>query len=242
MTDPGRQRDRNEDAFWVPGEAWPPLDQLATKGALCLAIDGMGGHRAGDVASRMATDHIPRAYYADPDPDRAAALRRAVEGANAQIFQAAQESPSQGNMGATLVAAVVSGRQLIVAHAGDSRAYLLRGRRIHRLTEDHSWVSERLKSGILTLEEAVDHPLGNIITRALGNKPEIEPKVTTGVMGSEDTLLLCTDGLWGSVEEREIARILCTRPPRQAVELLVQAANDAGGPDNITVVIVAAST
>lgn len=238
MTDPGRERDRNEDAFWVPGDAWPPSDQLATLGALCLAIDGMGGHRAGDVASRVAAERIPPAYYADSGPDRAAALRRAIEGANAQIVGAAQEHPSQGNMGATFVSTVVLGDRFIVAHAGDSRAYLLRGRRFHRLTEDHSWVSERLKSGILTPEEAANHPLGNIVTRALGNKPEIVPTVTTGVIGPRDVLLLCTDGLWGPVKGREIAHILSTEPPDRAVELLIRAANDAGGQDNITAVII----
>ncbi len=238
LTHPGRQRDHNEDAFWVPLPEQPGPEAIAAMGALYVVADGMGGHLAGEVAAQMAVDLIPRHYYADPDPDRSAALCRAIQAANARIHQAARAHTAQTKMGTTVVAVVIKGNQLIVAHAGDSRAYLLRQKRIRRLTEDHTWVNEQSRAGLLTPEEAANHPMRNIVTRSLGDKPDIEPTIAVGVVRPGDAILLCTDGLWDVVAEPEIARILSTQPLRQAVQSLVQAANAAGGPDNITAVVI----
>lgn len=237
-TDPGVQRDHNEDAFWTPAPGhWPAPSQLRQWGALYLVSDGMGGHQAGEVASGMAVSLIPQRFYEDTDPDRAGALVRAIRQANSAIWQAAQQHADQAKMGATLVAAVVQGQQLIVAHVGDSRAYLWRENRLIQLTEDHTWVQERLRAGILSAEEAAHHPLRHVITRSLGEKRDITPTVTPYTFLPGAVLLLCSDGLSGVLSEEQIAQYLHTSPPQLAAAALVRAANEAGGPDNITVVL-----
>jgi protein phosphatase len=237
-TDPGRRRDHNEDAFWTPGPDWPSAEDARHKGRLYVVADGMGGHQAGEVAAGIATDVIPNRYYADPSVDRAAALLHAIEAANAEVFRAAQERPDQEKMGTTVVAVVVHQDRLIIAHAGDSRAYLVRDGRLQRLTKDHSWVEERRQAGDLTAEEAASHPLRNVVTRSLGHDGEIEPTVRIGSLEPGDRLLLCSDGLWEPVEERTIAGILANQLPARATRSLIEAANEVGGPDNIAAVVV----
>ncbi len=238
LTDQGLQRDHNEDAFWVPEPGHFSPEQLARYGALYLVADGMGGHQAGEVASGLAVRRIPHAFYADPDPDRAQALARAVQQANAEIRQAAREDAHRAKMGATLVAAVLQGQRLHIAHAGDSRAYLWRAGRLRRLTEDHTWVNDRHREGILTAEEVAHHPLRHVITRSLGGDPQLTLEMATYSVQPGDLLLLCSDGLSGEVPEATIGQLLGAQPPAQAAASLIQAANAAGGADNVTVVIV----
>jgi len=238
LTDRGLQREANEDAFWLPEAGQLDARTLARWGALYLVVDGIGGHQAGEVASEMAATLIPRAFYAAPDADRIAALGCAIQNANMEIWQAAQRDPARAKMGATLVAALIQADRVTIAHAGDSRAYLWRRGHLQRLTEDHTWVNERRREGILTAEEAAQHPLRHLITHSLGEKPQLELSVETHVMQPGDILLLCSDGLSGVVTEAQIAQLLGDLPPEQAAPALIRAAYAAGGPDNITVILV----
>jgi serine/threonine protein phosphatase PrpC len=236
LTDTGRVRPHNEDYvdFYVP----PDPQQEARKGAIYLVADGMGGHQAGEVASRGAVETAIERYYADTSSDVGKSLVRAVQAANQQIHAQAQTDPSKSGMGTTLVAAVILGRKVYVANVGDSRAYLINRASIAQITEDHSWVEEQVRAGLLTPEQAKRHPQRNLVTRALGSKPSVDVDLFEGEVSTGDAILLCSDGLTGRVEDHEIATIVRDHPPHEAVRLLVAAANERGGSDNITVLIV----
>ncbi len=237
-TDTGRKRDHNEDFL----EALSPPDpaRRQQKGELFIVADGMGGHQAGEVASESAVRTISREYYADPNPNVAAALSSAVQKANGVIHQRAQETPSQVGMGTTVVAAVARGNDLFLANVGDSRAYLLRNGQLRQITRDHSFVEEQIRAGILSREEARHHPQRNVITRALGAKPEVEVDTYGGTLVPGDTLLLCSDGLSEPVGEEGIAHVLKQHSPGEAVPRLIGLANSRGGSDNISALVVRA--
>jgi serine/threonine protein phosphatase PrpC len=236
LTDTGRVRPHNEDYvdYYVP----PDPQQLARNGAIYLVADGMGGHQAGEVASRGAVEMTIQRYYADASQDVGRSLVRAVQAANQQIHAQAQADTSKSGMGTTLVAAVVLGRKVYVANVGDSRAYLINKRSITQITEDHSWVEEQVRAGLLTQEQAKRHPQRNLVTRALGSKPSVDVDLFEGAISTGDHLLLCSDGLTGRVEDSEIAAIVRDHPPHEAARQLVATANERGGTDNITVLIV----
>ena len=238
LTDVGRKRPHNEDyvEYYVPTDP----QQRARKGAAYLVADGMGGHQAGEVASQGAVDLVIRQYYSDPDPDVGASIVRAIRAANKQIHSQAQADPSKSGMGTTLVAAVVLGRKVYVANVGDSRAYLINRTGITQITDDHSWVEEQVRAGLLTPEQARRHPQRNLVTRALGSKPMVEVDLFEGEISAGDTLLLCSDGLTGRVDDQEIAAKVREHLPTDAARLLVAQANERGGNDNITVLIVRA--
>ncbi len=222
-TDRGKVRSGNEDAFAVE----PPLFVVA---------DGLGGHQAGEVASGIAVDAVVELAPEELDVD---ALADSVRVANERIIRAAHEGVGREGMGTTVTAAVVRGTRIALAHAGDSRAYLLRDGRLDRLTHDHSVVGEMVRSGTLTEEEARHHPSRSVITRALGSDPDMPVDRLEVTASPGDLLLLCTDGLHGMLDEDAIADILVSAPdPRHAVDRLVSAALDAGGADNVTVVVV----
>jgi serine/threonine protein phosphatase PrpC len=236
LTDTGRVRSHNEDYvdYFLP----PDLQQQAHKGAIYLVADGMGGHQAGEVASRGAVELVIQRYYGDTSRDVGTSLVRAVQAANQQLHAQARSDPSKSGMGTTLVAAVILGRKVYMANVGDSRAYLINKTSITQITEDHSWVEEQVRAGLLTQEQARRHPQRNLVTRALGSKPAVDVDLFEGEIGRGDALLLCSDGLTGRVEDREIAAIVRAHPPAEAARLLVAAANERGGSDNITVLIV----
>lgn len=238
LTDVGRKRPHNED--YVEYYAPPDPQQRARKGVIYLVADGMGGHQAGEVASQGAVDSVIAQYYSDPDPDVGASLVRAIRVANKQIHSQAQADPSKSGMGTTLVAAVVRGRHVYVANVGDSRAYLINRTSITQITEDHSWVEEQVRAGLLTAEQARKHPQRNLVTRALGSKPAVEVDLFEGEISTGDVLLLCSDGLTGRVGDQEIATVVREHLPAEAARLLVAQANERGGNDNITVLIVRA--
>ena len=223
LTDVGRVRPGNEDAY----VARPPLFAVA---------DGLGGHQAGEVASTTALeslqDHSPRT--AD-----VAALDSAVRAANAAVIEAARDGKGRTGMGTTLTAVVVDGLRLAVAHVGDSRAYLLHDGALARVTQDHSMVADMIRQGTLTEDESRYHPNRSVITRALGTDPGVTPDVFETRAAPGDRLLLSTDGLHGQVSDVEITDILrSSRTPAEAARTLVDAANAAGGADNVTVVVV----
>ena len=236
LTDVGQVRDHNEDAlgYYQPRER----EVLAQKGRLYLVADGMGGHVAGEVASECVVKTVMASYYETQAPIVRQALSEAIQRANAALNEATSEEESRSKMATTLVGAVVLGRQLHVASIGDSRAYLLRGDAIRRLTEDHSFVTELVKLGRISEEEAVNHPQRNIVTRALGTKPTVEADFYEEAIQPGDTVILCSDGLRGEVSEEEMVQMV-TQPllPQEMASKLVALANQRGGPDNITVII-----
>jgi len=238
LTDVGRARPHNEDYvdYYIP----PDPRQLARKGAIYLVADGMGGHQAGEVASRGVVELVIGQYYSDTTHDVGTSLVRAFRLANQQIHEQAQSDPAKGGMGSTLVAAVILGRKVYVANVGDSRAYLINARGTTQITEDHSWVEEQVRAKLLTPEQARRHPQRNLVTRALGSKPDVQVDLFEGELNAGDILLLCTDGLTGRAEDHEIADIMQQHPPQEAVRLLVALANERGGNDNISVLIVKA--
>ena len=224
-SDTGRARRANEDAYFA-------------RSPVFVVADGMGGAQAGEVASRVAVEAFERAL-ADPGVSSAEQLlaERVLE-ANARIHEMSQASQERAGMGTTITAAYVGDHDVAVAHVGDSRAYRLRGGDFQRLTEDHSLVEEMRRRGQLTAQEADEHPQRSIITRALGPEPDV--KVDTyswrGVAG--DLYLLCSDGLTSMVAESRVADIVRgANDLGDAGRRLIAAANDAGGRDNITVVL-----
>ncbi len=232
---PGPGRAVSQDSLGLPEGV--PEDLLAIKGRLYLVADGIGGHQAGEVASGLAVDVIRHAYYADPDLDLEVSLWRAIAEANMAIGRQAQD-PARAGMGTTVVAAVVRGEELVVAHVGDSRAYLWHHGHLHQLTTDHTWVAERLAAGILTPEEAANHPLRHVLTRSLGSAPDVEVDIARHNFRPGDRLLLCTDGVWEMLPEEEMARILGRADPQTAATALVARALEAGGQDDATALVV----
>jgi serine/threonine protein phosphatase PrpC len=238
QTDKGCVREINEDSGRLVRPADPAL--LATKGLLVVVADGMGGHSAGEVASQMAADIVPRVYY-ETRAEPGAALRRAVEEANRQIHEAAAEDAAKHGMGTTCTALALCGGTAYAAHVGDSRLYMLRDSRLYQLSEDHSAVNEMVKLGLITKEQARTHEDKNVILRALGTSPEVEVSVIEPFDVREgDRYLLCSDGLHDLVLEDEIASVLTESEDIHAAgERLITMAKERGGHDNITVGIIA---
>jgi serine/threonine protein phosphatase PrpC len=234
-SDTGRIRAQNEDAFHVDPER-----------GLFIVADGMGGHQAGDVASKAVVSILPMMVAARLKKlkgPRSLAIRYWLKNDILKLSQqlhaeAAKQAGVRG-MGATLVMALLRGDRAHIAHMGDSRVYLFRENHLSQLTEDHSIMALLLRGGEITAEEAKTHPARNQITRFVGMGDPVYPDVRTFPLKAGDRLLLCSDGLTGMVSDKDIATILRATPvPQQACDLLVQAANEAGGKDNITVVVV----
>jgi PPM family protein phosphatase len=244
VTDVGKRRDHNEDALLVDEEL-----------GLFIVADGMGGHAGGGTASRLAVETmqaaISDARTAEPDAfgtgrgvDESAVadvLRQAVEEACAVIFRAAQDDPELAGMGTTVTAALVDGRSACIAHVGDSRCYLVREGRIYQVSEDHSLVNEQLKAGVISAEEAKHSRFRNIITRSVGFEQAVQVDLLGVELEGGDALVLCCDGLSNLVDDAEILAIVEESPLDLAPGRLVALANDRGGDDNITVVVLRAT-
>jgi protein phosphatase len=223
-SDTGRQRNANEDSFFV-------------RAPIFVVADGMGGAQAGEVASKAAADAFDVDLSHGASPERI--LRETIATANRRIHDLARADPSRAGMGTTLTAAIVSAEreEIAIGHVGDSRAYRLRAGRLERLTRDHSLVEEMRRKGQLTDAQAEDHPQRSIITRALGPEPDVEPDVQTVPASPGDVFLICSDGLTTMLDAEQIGRILDRATSLDAaVRTLVDEANRAGGRDNITVV------
>ena len=236
LTDVGRKREHNEDnmAYVIPKD----LQVMAKKGALFIVADGMGGHAAGEVASEIAVDTVSNVYYQDDSDDVAVSLLHAIRRANASIHQRAAENMLRSGMGTTCVAAVLRGNRAYIANVGDSRAYLLRGSQVKQISQDHSWVAEQVRAGLLTEDQARTHAQRNVITRCLGTQAEVDIDVFQEELNEGDALVLCTDGLSGLVSEEELQHIVEQFVPQESVYHLVERANENGGPDNITAIVV----
>ncbi|HWY19260.1 MAG TPA: Stp1/IreP family PP2C-type Ser/Thr phosphatase [Solirubrobacteraceae bacterium] len=222
-TDTGRQRRANEDS-------------LLAHSPLFVVADGMGGAQAGEVASRIAVNVFEEGLGDTAEPESGLAARASL--ANARIHELSHSNAEHAGMGTTLTAVYVTPEEVAIAHVGDSRAYRLRAGEFMRLTDDHSLVDELLRQGKITPEEAVDHPQRSVITRALGPEPAVEVDTRSFLARAGDVYLLCSDGLTTMLAEERVAELMRSRPRlRDAGEALIAAANEAGGRDNITVVL-----
>ena len=242
LTDPGRVRDHNEDCI----ESRPEM-------GLYVLADGMGGYNAGEVASGMATSLItdglqeawtPRAVERmSRDEAKALAerlIREQIARANSAVFTTSQNNPECAGMGTTLVMSLFYDDFVAVAHIGDSRLYRLRGEAMEQVTRDHSLLQEQLDSGLITPEEAKLSQNKNLVTRALGIDPTVDPELHVYETQVGDTYLLCSDGLSDMVEDEEIRVTLVTlrSNPNLTVQQLIQTANDNGGRDNISAMLI----
>ncbi|MBC8159642.1 MAG: serine/threonine-protein phosphatase, partial [Roseiflexaceae bacterium] len=243
----GRVRQLNEDSYGS-FRSLPPAsltdERIERLGRLYVLADGMGGHDSGDIASALAVQQICAEYYATGGENVMAALRGAITRANAAIQAAAQARPSATGrtMGTTIVCAVLRGATLTLAHVGDSRAYLLRDDDLRQLTEDHDWATDQARQHGWSRADAEQHAQKRgkrgMLTRALGAQPAVEPDIATHEWRVGDTLLLCSDGLHGLVPDAQIKRILAGLAAPSAARELIEAANAAGGHDNITALVV----
>ena len=233
MTDIGRKRTHNEDAFSFRA----PRDTIIVreKGMLFCVADGMGGVKGGSLASHLALETLVESYYEQDRGSIPERLNRALTTANERIFAEARNRPDFHGMGTTVTAVLISGQFAYVAHVGDSRLYLSRnGSGAYQVTQDHSIVAEQVRSGIISEDEARTHALKNLITRAVGTKERLQVDLYAVRLRAGDTLLLCSDGLSNVVEDRAIGQMLRMTSIKGAGRMLVGKALQNGGPDNIT--------
>jgi protein phosphatase len=262
-TDPGRARQINQDnvlAYVRPHKMGKPL-------GLLVVADGMGGHQAGEIASQLAVDTIRNSlsWMLEQDDDEATTpmplpavdkeaeekndaaytahlekrLELAIEEANKVIYTYAQENPVEaGNLGCTVTCAIVYGDVAIIANVGDSRTYLFRQGTLNQITDDHSYVGQLVREGLLEPEDIFEHEQRNVITRALGNRPAVTADLASWTLEVGDRLMLCSDGVWEMIRDpEEIAQMLTCDELETAVERLIDSANAHGGADNIGVVV-----
>jgi protein phosphatase len=223
LTDTGLQRRDNEDSKFA-------------RSPVFVVADGMGGAQAGEVASRIAVEAFEEALPDGGSPEEQLSAR--AREANKRIYSISREQQERAGMGTTLTAAHLGEHDLAIAHVGDSRAYLFRGGQLQRLTQDHSLVDELVRQGKLTAEQAAEHPQRSIITRALGPEEEVEVDTFTYPLRPGDVVLLCSDGLTSMVSEEDMTSTLASSTTlEQAGQTLIREANEAGGRDNITVVL-----
>ncbi len=242
-TDKGCKRKKNEDRY-----------SISPFGDLFIITDGMGGHAGGEIASKIAVDSLEDFISKvmsdeqgtlpfDLDENlsyEANLLKIGIKLANKKIYKISRENIKYGRMGTTIVAALIKEDKAYIAHVGDSRAYLIRDNNIYQLTQDHSWVNLQISLGILNKEEAANHPLKNVIIRALGTQKDIEVDLTEQKLLDDDYLLLCSDGLNLYLSDSEILQIVEEggEDLEKIVNKLVDLANARGGEDNITVILI----
>ncbi len=240
LTDTGKVRQHNEDAILLDSSL-----------SLYAVADGMGGHKGGEVASRICLDsmkdyllqaskgHAPLVGEVDTSHSEATnLLGSAVRFANQAVFEAAYTKPEWRGMGTTIVALTIRGGKVSIAHVGDSRAYLLRQGRFQQLTQDHSWIEEQVRAGLMTRDEALLKQGRNVLTRAVGQEETVKVDLNELELKSADLLMLCSDGLFGMVTDEEIAALIASSSSLEtACTELVACANGRGGRDNISVIL-----
>lgn len=233
MTHIGQRRETNQDYMFTSETAVGNLPNLF------LVADGMGGHAAGDYASRFTVEKIVEYITKSERKEPVAVIKEAVDDANRLLMQEASSDSDKQGMGTTIVAATVVEEKLYAANVGDSRLYVINHEGITQITRDHSLVEEMVRLGEMNKEEAKDHPDKNIITRAIGVFPEVSVDFFETGLRTEDTVLMCSDGLTNMIEDEEIKRIILgQRDIVEKAEKLIETANKNGGRDNITVVLI----
>ena len=235
VTDIGRKRQLNQDYVFSSAK---PLGNMPN---LFIVADGMGGHNAGDYASKCTVDTVKDEIRNSFEKNPTLIIKKAIQVANRQIREAASEDDNLYGMGTTVVVATVIGKYLQVANVGDSRLYIVNNNNIKQITRDHSLVEEMVRLGGIARSDARLHPDKNIITRAIGAKEEVEVDFFTVELEQDDFILMCSDGLSNMLEDKEIAQIIsdeqfCTM--KDKADALISAANNNGGKDNIAVVLV----
>jgi protein phosphatase len=229
-TDPGKVRHNNEDRVLADSEL-----------GLLMVADGMGGHQAGETASEIAVTTIASLFRegAVQGGDMEDLIRQCIERANLEIRRQAAENPDLHGMGTTLVLALCDASKVLIAHAGDSRAYLLHEGRLSRLTEDHSLVEQMIRRGEITPKEALRHRLRNVVTRSLGNQAEAQPEIQSVAWSAGDCLMLCSDGLTNMLDDPRLQKLIVEGgcDLTHTCDRLVEAANHKGGTDNISVIL-----
>ena len=232
LTDTGRMRTANQDYVFCQDT------EIGSFPNLFIVADGMGGHNAGDTASRMCVEEIVSQIQKSTKITPIGIFEQAVAAANEKVYQASKEDPSLYGMGTTVVAAMVLGKTVYVVNVGDSRLYVCK-ESLTQVTVDHSLVEEMVRLGEMDKEDAKVHPDKNIITRAIGVLPEVSADFFETVLVPGDTVLLCSDGLTNMVDDTDIKRIvLGQRDIVEKTQRLIDAANENGGKDNITVVLI----
>ena len=234
-TDIGKAREKNQDYYYVSEENDEPK--------IYILADGMGGYKGGEVASKLATDSVKKYIQSNFDSiikDKESILKliaSAVEYANMVVYEKSKETQELEGMGTTLEVCLIYNNKAYIGHVGDSRVYRIRNEVIRKLTKDHSYVQQLIEDKKITREEAKTHPKKNMITRALGCTPYVEPDLRARNFEKGDIFILCSDGLTNMVDEKQIYEIM-KEDIQMAAERLVDEANQAGGYDNITVIII----
>jgi len=243
ISDIGKKRQKNEDSFYVNED-----------NNLYIVADGMGGHAAGERASKYAVDIINQfidltksgeditwPFSFDENLNLTEnRIKAAIHMAHKKILDATDKDYRLKGMATTVVASLIEGDKLYIGHVGDSRAYLLRNKKIIQLTTDHSWVNEQLKIGLISAQQAKNHPFKNVVTRALGGPQELEVDLISEHLKENDVILLCSDGLTTMLEDKEILEIILANEDdiKEAAKKLVDRANEKGGNDNITLILI----
>ena len=237
MTDVGRRRESNEDDLLIEQDL-----------GLYAVADGMGGHAAGEIASHLAIETLSEMLRGEgqaralSDAEGAGAwLRDAMAEANRRIHESIRLHEERRGMGTTVVALLQLGDEAVIGHVGDSRVYLLRRDELHRMTSDHSWVNEQVKLGLMSDDTAQRHPMRNIVTRALGSRPDVAVDLASAEIQAGDVFILCSDGLNTMLSDDEIHEVALARrdDPEATCKELIASANRHGGEDNVTVIAVA---
>lgn len=234
MTDCGRLRAHNEDTFFISEDA-----------SILVAADGLGGHAAGEVASEIAARFVAELLESQSEllrsgaPDQIASLlATAIHGAHEAVLDEASSDPSREGMGATLIVSVIANQTAYVGHVGDVRGYLFADNTLIQITDDHSPVGEMVRAGTITVAQARKHPEKHLITQAIGLQPGISPELSEVDLDDGESLMLCSDGLWEALPDEDIVAILAASDtPYTAAVALTDAANDRGGPDNVTTLV-----
>ncbi len=237
QSDIGCQRENNEDSFGY----WESEDEaeFSRKGRLAIVADGMGGYEGGQEASHLAVETVIASYRDRDTADPQQALIEALQAAHERVREYGVAHPHLRGMGTTCTAIALVGNGLHYVHVGDTRLYLIRGGEITQVTRDHSYVGRLVESGVISREEAEKHPQRNILIAALGTSTDLilDSPGRPETLQSKDTLVVCSDGLWGQVHDPEILEAVENNPPEAAGRQLIELARERGGPDNITVQI-----
>jgi protein phosphatase len=237
QSDIGCQRENNEDSFGY----WEPEDdeQFLRKGRLAIVADGMGGYEGGQEASHLAVETVSSFYRDRNGNDPQQVLNEALQAAHERVRQHGFAHPKLRGMGTTCTAIVVVGHALHYVHVGDTRLYLVRNGQITQITRDHSYVGRLVESGVISREEAEKHPQRNILTAALGTSADLimDSPEHPASLQAQDVLVVCSDGLWGQVQDAEILEAVGNNNPEAAGRQLIDLARERGGPDNITLQI-----